>query len=153
MSLESFAFDNLKRRHPNLQKNGLKAVLRHIDKVIEPAEEMYDYSPGFIPDATIWDEKHKTVLLYEIEDTSKITYNKLSAIILFGHTLYDCAGCYTELWVVDRYGVEEKRVWRVKDEIMWTYEPTGEWLSEAEIEEREVLAKKKRRKVGSQSIR
>jgi hypothetical protein len=33
--------------------------------------------------------------------------------------------------------MDEKKVWQVKDEIMWTYEPTGEWLSEAEIERRE----------------
>jgi hypothetical protein len=138
MSLESFAFENLKRRHPHIRKNGLRECLRQIDA----REILGSKSLGFIPDATelIGD----TLYIYEIEDTNRITSEKLAAIRTFGHDLYDTSipECYTVLVVVDRYGINETIVWRVKDEIMWTYEPTGEWLSESEIERREAQSEK-----------
>ena len=130
MGLEKFAFDNLKKRHPNIRKNGLRACLREI----EAYEMLEGGSFGFIPDGT--EIVGDTIFIYEIEDTSKLTEAKLSNIQLFGHDLYDTAGHYTILVVVDRYGLDEKQVLTVKDEIMWTYTPTGEWLSETEIEKR-----------------
>jgi hypothetical protein len=137
MSIESFALEKLKARHPELVKNGLRRVLRTIDEMIGAAEFVGDYTPGFIPDATIWDAANQTIKVFEIEDTSRINAQKLRTIQRFGHDLYDETGCYTELWVTDRWGMDEKKVWQVKDEIMWTYEPTGEWLSETEIDRRE----------------
>jgi hypothetical protein len=137
MSLESFAFEKLKSRHRNLVKNGLKRVLRIIDETMEPAESVSDYASGFVPDATVWDEANRTISLFEIEDSSKINAVKLRAIKRFAHDLYDLTECYTQLWVVDRWGMTEMKVWQMKDEIMWTYEPTDEWLSESEIDKRE----------------
>jgi hypothetical protein len=137
MSIESFAFEKLKSRHPELVKNGLRRVLRLIDQTIGATEFVSDYNPGFVPDGTIWDATSQTIKIFEIEDTSRINALKLRAIQNFAHSLYNCNGCYTELWVTDRWGMDEKEVWQVKDEIMWTYEPTDEWLSEAEIERRE----------------
>jgi hypothetical protein len=63
MSLESFAFEKLKSRHPNLVKNSLKRVLRVIDQTMEPAESVSDYATGFVPDATVWDEANRTISL------------------------------------------------------------------------------------------
>jgi hypothetical protein len=138
MSLESFAFENLEKRRPNVRKNGLRDCLRQIQAL----EMLGCKSHGFVPDATeiIGD----TLYIYEIEDTCRITSEKLAAIRTFGHDLYDTSipQYYTVLVVIDRYGINETVVWRVKDEIMWTYEPTGEWLSESEIERREAEAQK-----------
>src|SRR5216117_3746626 len=84
MGLEEFAFDNLKKHHPNIRKNGLRACLREIE-----ADEMLmsGDSLGFIPDAT--EVVGDTLFIYEIEDTNKLTEAKLDAIRKFGHELID----------------------------------------------------------------
>ena len=133
MGLEKFAFDNLKKRHPNVRKNGLRACLREM----EAHEMLGGGSFGFIPDAT--EVIGDTLFIYEIEDTSKLTEAKLKTIQLFGHDLYDTAGYYTVLVVADRYGLDERRVWTVKDEIVWTHTPSEKLFSETEIEKLEEM--------------
>ncbi|MGA2281234.1 MAG: hypothetical protein ABSG80_13120 [Verrucomicrobiota bacterium] len=133
MSLEKFAFDNLKKRHPNVRKNGLRACLREIGAY----EMLMGGSFGFVPDAT--EVVGDTLFIYEIEDTNKLSETKLDIIQMFSHDLYDTRGYYTVLVALNRYGTEETRVWTVKDEIKWTHGPTGNWLSESEIEKYEEM--------------
>jgi hypothetical protein len=132
MTIRQIALQNLLQIHADIKKNGLNEVLRVAGK-----GEFKEYTAGFIPAASRWDKKNETIYLYEIETTANIPSSKLSAIQLFGHDIYDEAGCYTQLWITDRYGMNPHKIWDVKDEICWTYEPTGEWLSESEIEKRE----------------
>jgi hypothetical protein len=102
-----------------------------------PPEPVTDYRPGFVPFATKWDKEQRTLTIFELDNKAGLSSKILERIRWFGHTLYDCTGCYTQLVVADRFGVDEKLVWTVKDEIAWEYVPTGEWLSESEIERRE----------------
>jgi hypothetical protein len=98
---------------------------------------MADYQPGFAPFAPIWDKQNQTVKIFEIDNTAGLTPKKLERICWFGHTSYDRTGCYTKDVLLDRFGVDEKFIRTVMDEITWEYVPTGEWLIESEIERRE----------------
>jgi hypothetical protein len=117
MSLESFAFQKLKERHPSIARCGLRKLLRQLDRDLEPAEEISTINPGFVPDATLWDAELSTLRLFEIEDTSKLSKHKLHNIQGFGHLLLDLAGICTELWVTDRYGMNETKIWDVRDDV------------------------------------
>lgn len=132
MTIRQIALQNLLQIHPDIKKNGLNEILRVAGK-----GEFKGYTAGFIPAASRWDKKNQTIYLYEIETTANIPSSKLSAIQLFGHDIYDETGCYTQLWITDRYGMNPRKIWDVKDEIAASYGPNREWLSISEIEKRE----------------
>jgi hypothetical protein len=127
-NIRNRAFECLKQRYPKIVKHGLQQLCRNLD-------EGEDWQPGFIPFATLFDEEQRIIRLFDFE--TSITDRRLFLIGRWGHDFYDENGYYSELWAIDKFGLEQKRVWRIKDEITWTYNPTGEWLSDSEIERRE----------------
>jgi hypothetical protein len=130
-NIRNRAFECLKQRYPGIVKHGLHQLCRRLSE----GGEGEDLQQGFIPFATLFDEEQKIIRLFDFE--TSITDQKLFSIERWGHNFYDLTGYYSELWAIDKFGLEQKRVWRVKDGIAWTYAPTGEWLSDSEIERRE----------------
>ena len=131
MSFESFALQKLFQRHPTARKNGLPTRLRELGCPWSDVD--------FIPDAT--DVEDDVLFIYEVEDTSSLTMLKLDRISFFAHDLYDETGIYTELHVLDRYGLNERKVYDVRDEIMWFHGDPDlgpcDWISETEINKRD----------------
>jgi hypothetical protein len=124
MSLEAFARERLQRELIGFRKNGLKHWLRHIARERD-MDEMEKATFRFIPDGTRlrrqpafnprcepWDV---TLELWEIEDTSKLTMDKLGAMFVFAHDLFDVSSTFTEVWVCDRYGLNRQRVFDVRE--------------------------------------
>ena len=140
MSFENYAFNKLKDKYPNLRKNGANQCLREHCKHHEPAEEIT--KAPFVPDATLLDLEKRELTLFEIEDTHPLPMRKLETIQRFGHDAYDCMFLYVKLVCTDRYGMNERVVWDVNDDIAWTYLPTGEWLSNNQIDKREAELEK-----------
>lgn len=118
MSLEQFALDNLAKRHAQLRRNGVPAFLTELAARNRASTDLLRCEVEFVPDAIEPDFEEETLRIYAIDGLSTLTRDGIHVIEQFGHTLYNYSGWYSELWVVDRYGVEEKLIWAVKDEIM-----------------------------------
>lgn len=126
MSVAQLALANLLKARPGARANGLPAAIRKMT-----SSEFGSYSPGFVPDAT--EVRGDTLFILEIEDTNPLTDHKLERIKLFAHDFYDETGLYTVLIVTDRYGMNERQIWAVADEIGWQDVTTGEVMSETEF--------------------
>jgi hypothetical protein len=124
---ESFALKKLTSKLPGLRKCGLRPTLREAVKSFY--NEAFDIwgvaaqidlrisdlntsrrtgqrpAPGFIPDATkvFYPE---TIQIFEIEDSIKISPEKLETIKWWDYSVWDQFDCsfYTELYSVNRYG-------------------------------------------------
>jgi hypothetical protein len=125
---EERAFNALKRRKKGLRRD-FRKWLRHL-----PMFELWEDRTAFIPDGFTFtpetDSEHPRIDIYEIEDTSRITKQKLKTILKFGHDVYDTAGITTRLWSVNRYGTGETLLWDVGDEIIWQDAETGQWRTQ-----------------------
>lgn len=124
MSIEKFAFNNLSKRHPKIKKNGLNSAVRSFFE--HDATELPDIT--FIPDATIVDER--TIWIYEIEDTSKLTAEKLKKIQSFAIALDDLHDIRIRLVSVDRYGITETEIYDAWDDRCAHCVKCGSWTSE-----------------------
>ncbi len=127
MSAHKFAQERLKRELVGYRESGLKFWLKHIAANISDIEEMEKTSPGFIPAGTRlrrqpafnpkcepWDT---TLEVWDIEGSAAKTDDRLEAIQLFAHDLFDLSHVFTELWVCDRYGTNRRKVYDVRDDI------------------------------------
>lgn len=126
MSLEQWAFNNLAKDLPGLRKCGLKPTIYEAMKWAsggydeEYLDECYWMRPNFVPDATRWrkcalghalDRHTPCVELWEIEDSNKLTKEKLEAIDSWFFLVWDgCMHPQFELWVCDRWGNSRFRV-------------------------------------------
>ena len=111
------------KRHPEVHRNGLPDALKLVDEQLDPTDEVGDYETPFIPAATHWDEANKTLQLFFLAEPAG---EKSTAIQRFGHELYDCAKCFTEVWVVSPDGSTESKWWDVRDEVSWTLQVARE---------------------------
>ena len=78
---------------------------------------------------------------WEIEDSHLLSEIKLHNIGLFANDLFDLSFIFTELWVCDRYGLNHRKVYDVRDDIAGGEKMTdaqphewfcdGEWRSNA----------------------
>jgi hypothetical protein len=105
------------KRHPDVHRNGLPEALKRVDEQLQPMDEVGDYEAPFIPAATCWDDANKTLQLFFLSDP---VGEKSTAIQRFGHELYYCAKCFTEVWVISSDGSTERKWWDVRDEVCWT---------------------------------
>lgn len=133
MSGRHAALRRLQKKNPDLRPGGLRAALRAINERFGLDFDAETYRAGFVPFATWWDPKHRTLHIYELEGRDVILPRRLRCIQTFGHDLHAASGCYTKLWICDTQGHSPLPVWDVRDELMSIYQPTGEWLSETEI--------------------
>jgi len=127
--ISDLALRNLLKRHPGAVKNGLKKAIREITSRNGGDDISYKevWSPRFIPDATLLQGDSLTI--FEIEDTSLITDEKMEAMQLFCHELYDEYGVTTKIITTCRYGVKETLIYDVEDEIVWNQKLVdGEWI-------------------------
>lgn len=120
MSFESFALQNIQKRHPAVQKRGFRDLLNKLDAEFSNI----DCRPGFFPDGYDYDEQKQTLTLYEIEDTWPLTEEKLGKVRLFAHDLYDASEIETTVVSTDRYGVNETVVWAISQELPGAREDT-----------------------------
>ena len=127
MSLEKHAGERLAKDLVGFRKNGLPFWLRHLAREHYLQGMERERGLGFVPDGTRlrrqpafnpecepWDV---TLELWEIEDTNPLTEEKLRAISMFANDLYDMSFVFTELWVCDRYGLNHRKVYDVRDDI------------------------------------
>jgi len=128
MSIERLAQERLIRQLVGYRKHGLNFWLRHIAEThggLEGMEEQRSHGfvpdgtrlrrqPAFNPDCEPWDT---TLELWEIEDSHLLSEIKLHNIGLFANDLFDLSFFFTELWVCDRYGLNHRKVYDVRDDI------------------------------------
>jgi hypothetical protein len=105
------------KRHPDMHKSGLPDALKLVEEQLQPKDEVADYEAPFMPAATHWDHTTKTLQLFFLSDPEG---ERTTAIQRFGHELYDCAKCFTEVWVISPDGLTEHKWWDVRDEVSWT---------------------------------
>lgn len=102
------------KRHPDTHRNGLPDALKLVEEQLQPDDALADYEASFMPSATHWDHETKTLQLFFFSDPAG---ERRTAIQRFGHEMYDCANCYTEVWVISSDGLTESKSWDVRDEI------------------------------------
>jgi len=126
-TIEKMAFDKLVKLMPDMKRSGLRKC---IDSAIRWGYENDDYFseellhyeiPTFIPDATRFrkcarldrpEKRQPIVEIWEIEDTSKITHEKMDRIFTWWINNFDGAAIpFFELWVTDRWGNNRNKVW------------------------------------------
>jgi len=125
-TIEKMAFDKLVRIMPDLKRSGLRKC---IDSAIRWGYENDDYFseellhyqiPTFVPDATRFrkmmrqdgSKREPIVEIWEIEDSSKITHEKMDRIFTWWANNFDGAEIpFFELWVTDRWGNNRNKVW------------------------------------------
>jgi len=108
-NLEKAAKEFLRSRHPELTSGRFSQKMRQIyDQELEDPIDDFD-PPQFIPDAYSIHNDLKTVVVYEIEDTSKLTEQKVSRMYDFWFVLDD-AGWKLRVFIVDRYGHSETEI-------------------------------------------
>lgn len=99
--------DLLMEKDKRIKRKGFnKAILAAFAKDTEVCREDVDYLKkylGRIPDAYLIDEENKTVIWYEVEDTHRLTNNKIYDLY---HIHFALDYCFWEMEVVliDRYG-------------------------------------------------
>jgi hypothetical protein len=105
------------KRRPDMHRGGLTEVLDLVDAQLQPSESVGDYEAQFIPAATGWDHDNKTLKLFFMSEPSA---EKMTALERFGLELYECAKCFTEVWIVSADGLGETKCWDICDELAWT---------------------------------
>jgi hypothetical protein len=150
---EDFARQRLQKDLPGFRKNGLRFFVHWISRQNEGwLEGMESSEHGFVPDGTRlrrqpafnpacgpWD---MTLELWEVEDTCPITREKLRAIRVFANDLFDLSEYFTELWVCDRYGLNRRKIYGVRDDIEGGDIPDAEphewWIDDTWVREKNV---------------
>jgi hypothetical protein len=116
-SLEGLALTRLESRIPGLKRHSVLNTLLSIKYLEEDIEWWSEVFKGmiiennFIPDASRFVTETETLQLFEVEDSSKITFEKLNRIIHFSDVLYEYTAYWTELYSADRYGIHATLIW------------------------------------------
>jgi len=114
---EELAFFRLKKRHPNIVKNGFA---KSIEKIIGAGELKADeFHITRIPDASEADLDKKMVRCFEIEDTCNLSNERLSYYSLLGMELYDYYGIHLEVVITCKEGKKEVVTYTSKDDVCW----------------------------------
>ena len=124
-TIEKMAFDRLAKSIPDLRKNGLRKT---INEALHWAAETDDVclidaleyrTPNFVPDGTRLKKckyaecgrRAPIIEMWEIEDTSKITSEKMDKIKTWWFNNFEGYLPFFELWVTDRWGNNRHKVW------------------------------------------
>ena len=127
-TIEKMAFDNIAKSIPNLRKNGLKKTINEaiawanetaeIEELVVKDPHEY-WTPPFVPDGSRLRKMRYAkcggrcpiVEMWEIEDTSKITSEKMDKITNWWFNNFEGELPFFELWVTDRWGNNKNKVW------------------------------------------
>lgn len=63
-----------------------------------------------VPDGFYFDEENKELYIYEIEDTSLLTWNKMVKLWMLSEQIWDEKLWRMHVFVVDRYGANERKI-------------------------------------------
>ena len=130
--IERMAFEKLLKTMPDLKRSGLRKTIE--DAVIWGYDGSDDFDdetmsfgkPPFVPDATRFrkmmrddgSKREPIVEIWEIEDTSKVTHEKMEKIIEWWNWYFDGADIpFFELWTTDRWGNNRNKVWSDYEDI------------------------------------
>ena len=124
--LESFT--EISAKIPGLQRKGLKRILHHIAqrRCIDGMEK--NRNIGFVPDATRFvrqpgapgtrDEWDETIELWEIENTQRVSQDKFLKIQMFANDIFDLAGIFTEIHVLDAVRGSQRKAYDSRDDVL-----------------------------------
>ena len=118
MSIKSEAMENLLDSHPDIMDGGLRRALRLIDKEVGLGADPLRFRADFLPTATRWDGRNRTLHIYEISSAIALPDGTFDAIRDFAERLLDAAGCRTVIWITDGDGGNPAKVWDVRDELI-----------------------------------
>jgi len=124
-TIERIAFDRLAKAVPNLRKNGLSKTINEALHWVAETDDVFledalDYcTPTFVPDGTRLRKckyvecgsRAPIIEIWEIEDTSKITSDKMDKIEKWWFNNFEGRLPFFELWVTDRWGNNRNKVW------------------------------------------
>jgi len=119
MITREMAVKNLVQSHPEIRRGGLRDVLQAIDREVGLPNGRSRARLDFLPAATRWDRRSRTVHLYEISSSEAFPDGTFEAIKEFAEWLHDGTGCFTAMWVADGDGCNPLKVWDVRDELIW----------------------------------
>lgn len=122
-TFEDISFEFIEKRRPNAKRKGLSRLIynqfmkEHLKGEKESEwrkrkaysfirEEAISYRPNFIPDLFEFypDPKWREIVLWEVEDTGKLTRTKMAAIYYWMAELNGWADWDVKLIVTNRYG-------------------------------------------------
>jgi hypothetical protein len=130
-TIEKMAFDKLVKIMPDLKRSSLKTTICDAIKWGYGDSDYFDDEllrfgkPPFVPDATRFrkmmreggSKREPIVEIWEIEDSSKITHEKMDRIFTWWAHNFDGAEIpFFELWTTDRWGNNRNKVWCDYDE-------------------------------------
>lgn len=146
--IELFAITRLIATKPGMQKNGLQKLVKMIPS-IKGEKHFENLKVDFIPDGTRlrrqpafnpdYEPYDITLEIWEIEDSHQLNEEKMLQIAMFAQDLFDVHEFFTEVFVCDRYGMGERKVFDVRNNIVGMdetidanpkeYYVDGEWVS------------------------
>ena len=113
-TIHDLAIANLRQHCPSLKTTGFKkSVLAffsaHAERLNNEDIENMKSRITFIPDLYHIDHDCDVISIYEVEDSSALTPNKLNNIMLFWWEC-DAYGVDVKLFVLDRYGANKTEI-------------------------------------------
>ena len=119
------AFQKLIKSMPDLRKNGLRKTINEAlhwaseENDVDLIDALEYQTPSFVPDGTRLKKcryaecgrRAPIVEMWEIEDTSKITTEKMHKIEVWWLNNFEGYLPFFELWVTDRWGNNRNKVW------------------------------------------
>lgn len=131
-TIERMAFNKLATIMPDLKRSGLRSTIEAAIRWGHDEENYFDdellafEKPPFIPDATRFrkmirsggSKREPIVEIWEIEDSSKITHDKMEKMLEWWSHCFDGAAIpFFELWTTDRWGNNRNKVWSDYEDI------------------------------------
>lgn len=118
MNIKQTALENLLDSNSDIREGGLRFALRRIDEEVGLPEHPDRFRADFLPTATRWDGRNRTLHIYEISSGMAMPDGTFDAICDFAERLLDGAGCRTAIWITDGNGLNPVKVWDVRDELI-----------------------------------
>lgn len=113
LTFSKLVVDLLMMEDPSIRNHGFPSALRQIFKDNTPLAMVFRQglrqTLGFTPGAFKVDSESQEVTLFEVEDFNKLSVQKLSTIVNLWWILDDI-GWDLQLIVVDRYGIDRKKI-------------------------------------------
>jgi hypothetical protein len=106
-------------------RKGFASALRENVDFAEPEDLIEAISLRLLPDLFLFQPGEHLLIIWEVEDTHRLSQKKLAALLKFNFLIYDSAGWDFELRIVDAYG-NENTMQAVRESI----DRVGLWSSE-----------------------
>ena len=148
-TIERMAFDRLSKIMPDLKRSSLRKTIEESIKWGYDGSDYYDDEllrfgkPPFVPDATRFrkmmrddgSKREPIVEIWEIEDSSKVTSEKMYKIVEWWSWYFDGAEIpFFELWTTDRWGNNRNKVWSDYEDVYGRSIDTFALYTESPIE-------------------